>query len=189
MDNQQMIVKLMDAGISVEPGMSDAEVDRAETVFQFRFPREIREFLSVGVPTGSRFFNYRDLSQGNLIHFFEFRESIEREFRFDLANNRNDMLEMLGQKLGFAEDSDFFDDAVVEYLNDSVKLIPFYAHRCFFDGMDDMPIVSFWQATDVIFYGGSFENYLEHEFLKHDRILENVQERMKNTGIWYDIIW
>lgn len=51
-----------------------------------------------------------------------------------------------------------------------------------------MPIVSFWQPIDSIFYGGTFENYLEVEFLKQRRILENIPERMKNTGIWVHLI-
>lgn len=189
MDNNQMIERLKKAGISFESGMSKAELDRAETVFQFHFPKEIREFLSFGVPVGSSFFDYRDISERNVKRFYEFQAFIERSFRFDLENNREDMLEMFGQKPGIIQDSDSFDNAVIKYLNQSVKLIPFYAHRCFFDGMDDMPIVSFWQPTDTIFYGGSFENYLDVEFLKENRVLENIQGRMEKTGIWYDIIW
>lgn len=189
MNNRLMIERLKNAGVSFEPGMSRVELDQAETAFQFRFPKEVREFLSCGLPVGSAFFNYRDLSAENVNRFHEFQASIEGSFRFDLENNREDMLEMLGQRLGFPEDSEAFDIAVMQYLKQSVRLIPFFAHRCFFDGMDDMPIVSFWQPTDTIFYGGTFENYLEHEFLRMDRILDDIQERMKNTGIWADLIW
>lgn len=189
MDNRSMIENLKKVGISFEPGMSGEELDRAETVFRFRFPKELREFLSCGVPVGSSFFNYRDMSKKNVERLCEFQGSVERKFRFDLENNREDLLEMLGHRLGFAEDSEAFDNAVMHYLNQSVKLIPFYAHRCFFDGMDDMPIVSFWQPTDTIFYGGSFENYLGVEFLQEKRVLENIQERMNKAGIWQDIIW
>jgi len=164
-------------------------LDNAEKFFQFRFPKEIHEFLSCGVPVGSNFFDYRNLSEDNLTRFHKFAASIERSFQFDLTNNREDMLEMLGGKLGFDRDSASFDDAVINYLNQSVRLIPFFAHRCFFDGMDDMPIVSFWQPTDTIFYGGTFENYLEHEFLHRERVLENVDDRMKKTSIWNDLIW
>lgn len=188
MDNKHMIARLKKAGISLEPGMSESELDRAERVFQFRFPKEIREFLSCGVPVGSSFFNYRDISEENVKRFHDFQAFIERHFRFDLENNRDDMLEMLGERLGFVQYSASFDDAVMNYLNQSVRLIPFYAHRCFFDGMDDMPIVSFWQPIDTIFYGGTFKNYLEHEFLGKDRVLEKIQERMINTGIWEDIV-
>jgi hypothetical protein len=189
MDVARMINRLKNVGIEFEEGMTEKELDSAEKYFLFCFPKEIREFLSCGVPVGSSFFDYRDLSDNNLKHFRDFAASIERSFRFDLENNREEMLELLGEKLGFFQDSASFDSAVVEYLNKSVKLIPFFAHRCFFDGMDDMPIVSFWQPVDTIFYGGTFENYLEHEFLKMDKILDNTQERMENAGIWKDLIW
>lgn len=188
MDNQQMIERLKKVGISFDPGMSKAELDRAESAFRFHFPKEIRDFLSCGVPVGSSFFNYRDISEKNVKRFHEFQASIERSFRFDLENNREDMLEMFGEKLGFIRYSESFDNAVINYLNQSVRLIPFFGHRCFFDGMDDMPIVSFWQPVDTIFYGGTFANYLEHEFLRKDRILEDLQDRMKNAGIWADLI-
>lgn len=94
---------------------------------------------------------------------------------------------MLGEKLGFSEDAPGFDEAVMDDLRRSVKLIPFYAHRCFFDGMDDMPILSFWQATDTIIYGGTFENYLETEFLRKPRVIGDLR-RMMDTGIWNDIV-
>lgn len=189
MDNQRIIARLKQAGISFEHGMSEAELNRAECVFQFHFPKEIREFLSCGLPVGDSFFHYRDLSESNVTRFWKFQASIEKAFRFDLKENREEMFEMLGQKLGFARCSESFDEAVLQYLHDSVRLIPFYAHRCFFDGMDDMPIISFWQPVDTIFYGGTFENYLEKEFLGMERVIENIQERMENTGIWKDLIW
>lgn len=184
-----MIRRLEGAGLLFGSGMTDAELDRAEDFFQFRFPGEIREFLSVAVPQNPAFFNFRDLSQRNMRKFRDFQESIVDSFRFDLEHNRGTMYLIFVEKVGFSEDFEEFDKAVLDYLRKSVRLIPFYGHRCFFDGMDHMPIVSFRQPTDVIFYGGTFWSYLEHEFLRGERILENVQERMKNTGIWSDVIW
>ena len=181
--------KLKQAGIQFESGMTEQELDAAEMFFGFRFPKEIREFLSLCVPTSGSFFNYRICNERNLARFLQFQNRIERSFRFDLENNRKEMLFMLGEKLGFEADAASFDEAVIQYLKDSPKLIPFYGHRCFFDGMDGMPIISFWQATDTIFYGGTFENYLECEFLGGARVLENISQRMENTGIWYDLIW
>lgn len=188
MDNATMIQELRKVGIRVESGMTAHELDCAEKFFQFRFPREIREFLSCGMPIGASFFNYRDLSRENLVRFHKFQDAIESSFRFDLANNREDMIAMFGEMLNAELNSEAFDDAVIGYLKRSVRLIPFYAHRCFFDGMDDMPIISFWQAVDTVFYGGTFVNYLEVEFLKGDRVLENIEERMRAAGIWGDLI-
>lgn len=183
MDNLKMKQELEKAGIAVEPGMTAAELDRAEEVFGFRFPREIRDFLSCGVPVGKGFFNYRDVSEENQKKFQEFQNWMEDQFRFDLANNREDMLELLAQPLGNPAD---FDSAVMDSFHSSVRLIPFYIHRCFFDGMDDMPIVSFWQPTDMIFYGYDFGEYLEKEFLGRKASRRELPANFSvDTGIWY----
>ena len=182
MDNLKMKQKLEKAGIAVEPGMTAAQLDRAEAVFGFRFPREIRAFLSFAVPVEKGFFDYRDVSEENQKKFREFQNWMEDQFRFDLENNREDMLELLAEPLG---NPGAFDGAVMNYFHSSVKLIPFYIHRCFFDGMDDMPIVSFMQPVDSIFYASSFRDYLEVEFLRKDHDAEDPpRERKKETGIW-----
>ena len=62
MDVSRMINRLKNVGIQFEEGMTEKELDSAEKYFQFRFPIEIREFLSCGVPVGSSFFDYRDIS-------------------------------------------------------------------------------------------------------------------------------
>ena len=188
MSAQRMIERLKTVGITFEPGMSDDELQRAEAVFQFRFPKEIREFLSCGVPVGSYFFNYRDLTDENQRRFLDFQEKIESSFRFDLKNNRDDLIDRFCVILNVEPDPDDFDDALIRYLKESVKLIPFYAHRCFFDGMDNMPIVSFWQSVDTVFYGGTFENYLECEFLNGELVSEDIHERMQSADIWKYIV-
>ena len=182
-----MITRLVQAGISFDPGMSETELNQAEAVFRFRFPEEIREFLACGVPVGSSFFDYRDVSEKNIKAFCDFQASIERSFQFDLENNRGDMLELLGHRLGFSVDSPEFDKAVLQYFHNSTNLIPFYAHCCFFDGMDHMPIISFWQPVDAIIYGCNFEEYLAHEFLNETCMTESVQTCIVNTGIWKEL--
>lgn len=183
----QLIERLKQAGVQFEKRMTAGELDRAEAFFEFRFPREIREFLMLAVPVGEEFFDYRDCSEENRKRFDTFYDWMEAQFRFDLEHCRDLLLEFTGEKLGFAEDTPDFDEAVIKYWRESVKLIPFYLHRCFFDGMDDMPIVSFWQPVDTIEYGSNFEKYLEAEFLK---LLETgeVSQSLKKTGIWGDLI-
>ena len=167
--------------------MTAADLDRAEGVFGFRFPREIREFLMLAVPVGEDFFDYRDSSEENRKRFADFYGWMESNFRFDLEHCRELLLEFLGEKLGFAEDGPGFDETVMNYWHESVRLIPFYAHRCFFDGMDDMPIVSFWQPVDTIMYGINLETYLEAEFLDGMDWSE-IPESLKKTGIWGELI-
>ena len=181
-----LIQKLRNAGLSFAQGMTQEELNQAEEVFGFRFPKEIREFLSLAVPVGKDFFDYRDVSPENQKRFCDFQNRIVDYFRFDLENNREDLLELLAQPLGNPAD---FDSAVLDFLHSSVKLIPFYAHRCFFDGMDDMPIVSFWQPVDSILYGSNFQDYLEREFLGKKLAVKDLpDQRLKETGIWQYLV-
>lgn len=182
-----LIERLKKAGVRFEAGMTPMELDAAEEFFGFRFPGELREFLSRAVPVGREFFNYRDCSEKNKERFAAFQDGMERSFRFDLKNNRDDLLELLGQKLGFAQDGPGFDEAVIRYWRESPRLIPFFAHRCFFDGMDDMPILSFWQPVDTIVYGENLSEYLEAEFLGV-RTPGPIPECLKQAGIWGELI-
>lgn len=189
MQYYDLIEKLKKAGINFSCGMSEFELDLAESVFGFRFPLEVREFLRCAVPVGQDFFDYRDFSSENQKRFQDFQKTIAECFRFDLEQNRGDMLSSLGPTLGFTQDSADFDKAVMDYLHRSVKLIPFFGHRCFFDGMDDMPIVSFWQPVDSIFYGESFRDYLEVEFIGKPLDVKTLpEERLPETGIWNDLV-
>lgn len=184
-----LIERLKRAGVRFEAGMTTRELDAAEEFFGFRFPGEIREFLSRAVPVGRDFFDYRDHSAENKRRFVDFQAGMEKSFRFDLEHNRDDLLELLGEKLGFAQDGPGFDEAVIGYWRESPRLIPLFAHRCFFDGMDDMPIISFWQPVDTVVYGINLEDYLEAEFLGKTECAELPEDLLKGTGIWKDLIW
>lgn len=188
MDDLVMIEKLKRAGISFEAGLRDEEFTRIESTFGFRFPSEIRAFLACGLPVGDHFYNWRDLSAVNVQKFRDFSLSIEKAFYFDLENNRDDLRTMLRGRFSEIEDQKQYTEAVLDYLRRSTKLIPFYAHRCFFDGMDNMPMVSFWQPVDSVFYGENFEDYLETEFLGKEHCIEHIPEGMKGTGIWYYLV-
>ena len=186
-----LIDRLKQAGVIFENGMTKQELDLAEEFFGFRFPAEFRAFLSEAVPVGKDFFDYRDRSPENLKRFVGFREWMESNFRFDLnaKENREELLKLLGQKLGFLQDGPGFDEAVMRYWQESPRLIPFFAHRCFFDGLDGMPIISFLQPVDTIVYGFDLEDYLEAEFLGKDDPCELPPDLLKGTGIWENLIW
>jgi hypothetical protein len=50
---------LREAGVGVLPGLSDAELARAEAEFGFAFPPDLRAVLALGVPSGPRFPDWR----------------------------------------------------------------------------------------------------------------------------------
>ena len=190
MNHRWMIERLKQVGICFLTGLSPDETEQIEAFFGFCFPREIREFLSCAVPVGEEFFDWRDLSEANLQKFRGFQSHIEDAFLFDVEHCEDLLREFLGDTVVDITDKDALKMAVLDWLRRSTKLIPFYAHRCFFDGIDDMPIVSFWQAVDAIFYGSDFENYLENEFLRapEDYQLWDISEGMRETGIWYYLV-
>ena len=188
MDNSLIIARLKNAGVSFAPGLSSDEFTTIESTFGFRFPVEIRDFLACFLPAGDRFFNWRDFSDTNIEKFWNNLQAHEKAFLFDIENNFDDLRDLLGDRFSGITDKKVFTEAVLNYLNQSARLIPFYAHRCFFDGMDHMPIVSFLQPVDVILYGENFEDYLEVEFLGKKCCLDHIPEQMKQTGIWYDLI-
>lgn len=188
MDNYLMIERLKNAGISFDKGLSNEEFVKIESVLGVRFPSEIKSFLVCGLPVGDHFFNWRDLSPANVQKCYDFQHSIDNAFRFDLENNFDDLQALLGESLSRAGYPELSSETVLAYLHRSARLIPFYAHRCFFDGMDHMPIVSFWQPVDSVFFGENFEDYLEVEFLGKDLCINHIPEQMKETGIWYYLI-
>jgi len=185
-----MIEKLKAAGIAFTDGLSGEELRGAEEAFGFRFPAEIASFLSCACPAGERFFDYRDLSAQNLRRFLDFQRKIKGSFLFDLEHNEKALRAVLGELSAAYPDREAFRGAVMDALEGSVRLVPFYAHRCFLDGMDGMPIISFCQAVDTIFYGSDFENYLENEFLFSENRLDprNISDKMSCAGIWRYIV-
>lgn len=189
MNNELMVEKLKKIGVYFEEGLKNEEISKIESTFGFKFPKEIAEFLSFAYPRGAFFFNYRNMSKENIEHFNKFQQDVKEGFLFDIEHNISSMKAMLGDIIDEDLDKESFTNEVMNWLDNSPKLIPFYAHRCFFDGIDNAPIVSFWQANDTIFYGSDFENYLENEFLKpNDFIIEEVSAKIEETGIWSYIV-
>ena len=184
LDTKQLVQRLEAAGVAFAEGLKQSEIREIERTFGFRFPKEIAYFLSFAYPVGPRFFQYRDLSDDNQKAFHDFQERIRQSFLFDIKENAATLEALLRPLHGSYPQS--FEDVVMEALGKSPRLIPFYGHRCFFDGMDGMPILSFSQPIDTIIYGCDFENYLENEFLCPKSFhIQKVSDKMKETGIWY----
>ncbi len=184
----KIIDQLKCTGTPFAPGLTAEELTRTETTFGFRFPKEIRDFLTCGCPCGGKFFDFRDCSEENKRKFDRFQEKIEASFRFDLEHNAPRLKKLLGAPFFEIADDEALRDAVLLHWKQSPRLIPFYGHRCFFDGMDGMPIVSFCQPVDTVFYGSDFENYLMREFLEKECPLGAISEAMKDTGIWASLV-
>ena len=171
-------------GIRFEDGMSDKQLSAAEKRFGFTFPKEIAAFLRQGVPVGEHFFDYRDLSDENMEKFRRFQKIVEEGFAFDVANVPHFLRDM-EHRYG-TRGADETLDAIMREYEKSPKLIPFYGHRCFFDGLDNMPILSYAQPCDTIIYGENFEVYLKKEFCGEKVVYPLRTSLFSNKlGIWH----
>ena len=84
MNNELMIEKLKKAGIKFDKGLSQEEIIRIETLCNFKFPQEIKEFLSCGLPVSEGFYNYRDFSEQDILEIKNFQKRIDESFLFDI---------------------------------------------------------------------------------------------------------
>lgn len=186
----QLINRLKDAGVSFADGLNESEIRKIEGVFGFRFPKEIECFFSLAYPLDQHFFDYRDTSEENVEAFHDFQKRIKESFVFDI-NNNTPTIQALLRPLRWAYPQSF-QDVVMDALDKSPRLIPFYSHRCFFDGIDGLPIISFCQPIDMVIYGSDLENYLENEFLRSEfrntHHIGKISDKMKETGIWYHLV-
>ena len=82
---------------------------------------------------------------------------------FDVVRKTGETEETVRSFYGTMGAEETLGAIMAEYEN-SPKLIPFYSIRCFFDGLDGMPIISYSQPCDMIIYGENFEEYLKKEF-------------------------
>lgn len=75
---------LRDQGVEFEPGLTDAEVAVVETRYGFQFPLDLRAFLQAGLPSGSRFPDWRD---GDETALREWLDLPRRGVLFDIEHN------------------------------------------------------------------------------------------------------
>ena len=163
MNIKLMIAKLKKEGVKFEKGLTEIEINKLESLCDFKFPIEIKKFLTFAVPIGDLFYNYNNLNETNIKKIKDFQKNIEDAFIFDIEHNN--LLEIFRKSFQCKNDNEL-QNKIFEYLHKSPKLVPFYGHRCFISGIDNSPIISFQQPSDSIFYGANLEEYLVNEFIK-----------------------
>lgn len=145
-------------GISLDPGLSDSEINTVENTYQFVFPPDIRRLLQFGLPVGDGFVDWRNGTRE------EIQARMEWPFEgicFDIENNSFWLNE-------WGERPSNFDDRFTiskRYVDCAPTLIPIYSHRYIPDSPNEVgnPIFSVHQ-TDIFVYGSSLEMYLQSEF-------------------------
>jgi hypothetical protein len=153
-----IVEQLKDKGVNLDVGLSDAEVENAESRFGFRFPPDLRAFLQTALPCGKQFPNWRSGDDALLRDWMDMpRQGIV----FDIEHNGFWLAEW-GPVPGSLEEA---LRIASELVTAAPKLIPVFIHRM----MPDEPCsagnpVFSVHKTDIIYYGFDLLDYLRHEF-------------------------
>ncbi|WP_437876282.1 SMI1/KNR4 family protein [Sorangium sp. So ce513] len=172
---------LADAGVTVARGLTDDELDRAESVIGARFPPDLRSFLSEGLPVGERFPDWREPGSP------EIRRRLDWPFEgiaFDIEHNAF-WWDAWGARPPELPEALRVARAM---LAAAPRLIPIAGHRYIpaEPALAGNPIFSVYQ-TDIIFYGVDLPTYLRCEF----RLLpyaDAIRGDMRRIRFWSELV-
>jgi hypothetical protein len=145
-------------GVSLEPGLTDAEVNKVEQRYGFRFPPDLRSPLRFALPIDQRFPNWRAGPEAALRKQWDWPAD---GICFDIEHNEY-WMETWGPRPSTLYEA--FCIARAEVARAPV-LIPVYGHR-YLPSEPEIagnPVYSVWQ-TDIIYYGYDLASYFHHEF-------------------------
>ncbi len=145
-------------GVSLAPGLSESELRAAESTCRFRFPPDLRSFLSSLLPTGRGFPNWRAPSSPEIRDWWEM---VFDRIAFDIENNTF-WWESWGPKPTNLSEAIALARTQVE---NAPRLIPIFMHRAIpaEPALAGNPVFSIYQ-TDVVCYGGDLSRYIAREF-------------------------
>lgn len=179
--------KMKQSGITFDPGMTEGEFSEAEGIYRFRFPESLREFLSLGIPTSGRdyeFPKWRDFSAENAAYIKQRMQDPFDRLKNDIVKN-GFWLPCWGEK---PQSPDEAEAGFSRLISGSPKLIPVFGHRYMplIGGCDNPPVIS-TVGRDTIFYGAALEDYLETEFICREYRKINA-DALPYIPVWTDII-
>lgn len=65
-DNTELISKMNSAGVRFSDGLTQSEFGIVEQEYNFKFPPDLKELLSIALPISDKFINWRDKSERNV---------------------------------------------------------------------------------------------------------------------------
>ena len=142
-----LVDTLRDNGVAFDSGLTDAEVEAAETRYGFRFPPDLRAFLQAGLPRGDRFPDWRAGDEAGLRYWLDLPL---RGVLFDIEQNGFWLEEWGPRPPSLSEAQRVAAELVVA----APRLIPVYSHRMMpaEPHLPGNPVFSVHQ-TDIIWYG------------------------------------
>jgi hypothetical protein len=156
-------------GTPYEPGLSESELSRFESVGSFTFGPDHRAFLSLCLPVGSSWTPWRRATDAEVQEWlFEPIDGV----LFDVVEN-DFWIKEWGPR---PTNSDERDHVARRQLVSVPKLVPLFAHRACVAAPtpSGSPVFSVHQ-TDTIYYGSNLLDYFDHEFDGNREQVENVE--------------
>src|SRR5258708_28992278 len=161
---ENVVVALRNQGIVFDRGLTTNELRENENRYDLRFPPDLVEFLSLGLPVSQGFPNWRTgmiTRTKDVIPIAEQLEWPADGICFDIEHN-NFWMEEWGPQL---EDMQHAFQLAREKIKEAPALVPVFEHRFLpvEPLLEGNPVLSVWQ-TDIIYYGVDLPNYLANEF-------------------------
>lgn len=179
-DYTKIINSLSKKGVKFTTGLNDEEIVKIEKLYDFIFPKELKDFLQAGLPISNGFYNWRDESNENIIKAIN--KPLE-DLLFDIEYNNfwiNSWGEIKENKINIKKEK------FLKKYAKAPKLIPVYNHR-YIPAIrkKNVPILSV-MGSDIIVYGENLKDYLEREF----HLIEKKQLKYNKYDIkfWGEII-
>jgi hypothetical protein len=173
-------------GVTLGPGLTAAEIELVEGIHRFRFPADLRSFLSCALPIGPKY-------PGGPTMFPDWRspESVQDQIQwpfegiaFDIEHNAF-WWEDWGPRPAALSDAIAVARAAVDL---APRLIPIVAHRYLPAEplIAGNPVFSVYQ-TDVIFFGADLRRYFSCEFGRVPHAVA-VHGELRRIRFWTDLV-
>ncbi|WIE69547.1 hypothetical protein [Curtobacterium sp. MCLR17_054] len=164
-------------GVALEPGLTERELARAERRYGVRFGADHRALLSLALPSGDGWFDWRARNDERL------RRAIRWPVEGALFDVRHDAFwpGSWGERPG---DESQRLEAAARHLRQWPQLVPLYSHRYLPAAPlgSGAPVFSVHQ-TDVVIYGDDLVDYVKREF-RPDRTERETSVGMHDLEPW-----
>ena len=182
MTNKELIEKLQEKQVLFSEGLSLEEFQTIESIFNVKFPKELRNLFGQALPISDGFYNWRNLSTENI---YKIKQAIARPAEGILEGvDEIDWNDNWGKEPDSITEKEHI---ILEELRSSAPLVPIYKHRYITTQFDDInPVLSICD-TDVIYAGENLEKYLLIEF-KYKKFSDISYREIKKVNFWSDIM-
>ena len=172
-----------DKNVLVKPGVTGSELAAVEERFHFHFPPDLMEFLSIGLPSGGRFRDWRDGAEKELLD--QLGWPVEG-LLFDVRNNVF-WLPAWGER---PTDSGAAVAHARECLHGIPSLIPIVGHRY----LPSVPceagnsVLSVHQS-DIVVYGDNLLEFLNNDLGRRIPAIDEAKfAKARSVPFWGELV-